>query len=147
MAYRSIFIFLRVRLRRRKEGIGVLGERVAQKFLKKQHYKIIKTNWRYRRGELDIVAIQDRTLHVIEVKTRSALVARECSPLAAIDDRKAQQLHTLGHAFSKVYRTTLLRKQVKEIRYSLAEVYYLRDSLSKKLAFRVRLLKNIIFEG
>lgn len=49
---------------------GDLGEDLAVEFLAKKGYKILDRNWRYRHFELDIVAMDQDNLVVIEVKTR-----------------------------------------------------------------------------
>lgn len=50
--------------------LGLLGEDLAVKFLKKNGYKIIERNFRSKLGEIDIVGIDKETLVFIEVKTR-----------------------------------------------------------------------------
>lgn len=52
--------------------IGKKGEDIAVKFLKNKDYKIIETNFRKHYGEIDIIAIDEKTLVFIEVKTRSS---------------------------------------------------------------------------
>lgn len=50
---------------------GDLGERLAYKFLQQKGFEIIDTNVHLgKHSELDIVAIQNDVLHIIEVKTR-----------------------------------------------------------------------------
>ncbi len=51
---------------------GFSGEKVAADFLKKQGYKILKTNFRSKFGEIDIIAQDKDTVVYIEVKTRSS---------------------------------------------------------------------------
>lgn len=51
---------------------GKEGELEAIAWLKKQGYQIIQTNWRWHHYELDIIAMQEQELVVIEVKTRSS---------------------------------------------------------------------------
>lgn len=52
---------------------GNFGEKIAQDYLKKLGFKILETNFRYSRlAEIDIIASKDKTLHFIEVKTRSS---------------------------------------------------------------------------
>ena len=51
--------------------IGRLGEQYAAKFLKKQGYRILSKNVKLSYNELDIVALIDRDIVFVEVKTRS----------------------------------------------------------------------------
>ena len=51
--------------------LGIEGEKEAVKFLKKKGYKILRTNFRYLKHEVDIIAEHDNLLIVIEVKTRT----------------------------------------------------------------------------
>jgi len=50
--------------------LGYLGERAAERFLKRKGYKIVARGLRLRGGELDLVAIDGRTIVFVEVKTR-----------------------------------------------------------------------------
>jgi len=50
---------------------GKQGEALALEFIKNKGYKVLATNWRYRRSEVDIIAMDQKTLVFIEVKTRS----------------------------------------------------------------------------
>jgi len=51
--------------------LGALGEKIAEEYLKKQGYKILDKNFRYRRyGEIDIIAKKAGCLNFVEVKTR-----------------------------------------------------------------------------
>jgi len=50
--------------------LGELGEEIATQFLLKKKYKILDRNWRWRKKELDIIAIDKEFLVFIEVKTR-----------------------------------------------------------------------------
>ena len=51
--------------------LGALGERLAADYLERQGYRVIERNvWR-REGEIDLVALHDRTLVFVEVKLRS----------------------------------------------------------------------------
>lgn len=54
-----------------KSDVGKFGEKTAEKFLKKNKYKIIGRNVNAGRSEIDIVALKDQTLVFVEVKTRS----------------------------------------------------------------------------
>jgi putative endonuclease len=50
---------------------GKKGELLAQEHLLQQHYRILHTNWRHGRREIDIIAAQLDCLVFIEVKTLS----------------------------------------------------------------------------
>jgi putative endonuclease len=51
--------------------LGNLGEDIAEKYLKKQGYKIIERNFRYKGcGEIDIIAKKNENYHFVEVKAR-----------------------------------------------------------------------------
>jgi putative endonuclease len=52
---------------------GQQGEEIARKYLRRKRYKILGTNVRTWRGELDIIARKKRTLVFVEVKTRTSL--------------------------------------------------------------------------
>ncbi len=48
---------------------GRKGEALAACWLIEQGYQIMFKNWRYKRGEIDIIARKKGILHFIEVKT------------------------------------------------------------------------------
>lgn len=53
-------------------ALGARGEKLAQRFLRRQGYKILYRNFRARRGgEVDLVCRDGKTLAFVEVKTRS----------------------------------------------------------------------------
>jgi putative endonuclease len=56
-----------------RQEVGKLGEKLAQKFLKKRGYHILETGFRCRSGEIDIVAQQKDCLVFVEVRTKSNL--------------------------------------------------------------------------
>lgn len=53
------------------KDIGEIGEKLAEIFLLKAGFKIIRRNWRFQGGEIDIIAISpDGKLCFFEVKMR-----------------------------------------------------------------------------
>ena len=52
--------------------LGKKGEIIAREYLIEQGYRILETNWRFGKAEIDIIAKKDDLLVVIEVKTRSS---------------------------------------------------------------------------
>jgi len=60
-------------IKRNRQEVGKLGEKLAQKFLKKKGYHIRETNFHCRAGEIDIIARQKDYLVFVEVRTKSNL--------------------------------------------------------------------------
>ena len=56
-----------------RQEVGKLGEKTAQKFLKKRGYRIRETGFRCRHGEIDIIAQRKDCLVFVEVRTKSSL--------------------------------------------------------------------------
>lgn len=52
-------------------SIGRFGEEVAGSFLSEKGYKIVEKNWRYQKGELDLICMCGKKIVFVEVKTRS----------------------------------------------------------------------------
>lgn len=50
---------------------GAMGESVAVEYLISKKYRILKTNYRSKAGEIDIIASKEEDVVFVEVKTRS----------------------------------------------------------------------------
>lgn len=70
---------------------GQEGEKAAADFLENKGYQILHRNWRYKRAELDIVAMDKKTMVFVEVKTRTDYTFDR--PENAVDGKK-QRLMT-----------------------------------------------------
>jgi putative endonuclease len=126
---RSLNVFLRLwpiraKPRAKKDRVGRWGERVALKKLKAAGLIPIKTNWRERFGEIDIVALDKRTLVVVEVKTRHAAAKGSYPALSAIDLDKRGRLNSLGRSFVRNNGPFCRRYAIKTRRIDGIEVYY-----------------------
>ena len=77
-----------------KDVLGQQGEQLAAGFLAEAGMTILERNWRCKQGEIDIVALDGRTLVVCEVKTRSSV--RFGTFLEAIIRQKAWRLRKLA---------------------------------------------------
>ncbi|MBE9531677.1 MAG: YraN family protein [Proteobacteria bacterium] len=51
--------------------LGKMGEKEAEKLLKRAGYKVVERNFRCKYGEIDIIALDGGVLVFIEVKTRT----------------------------------------------------------------------------
>lgn len=85
----------------KRNETGKEGESLARAFLEKAGYQVVHTNWRWHRYELDIVAIKEDTLVVVEVKTRSEnpLLA----PEEAVDEVKIRRIVTAADAYVRYF--------------------------------------------
>ena len=84
-----------------KDELGRLGEQLAADFLEQSELRILDRNWRCPDGEIDIVALERRTLVICEVKTRSS--GRYGTPLEAISARKRVRLRKLAVAWVQAH--------------------------------------------
>ncbi len=55
------------------QDLGRRGEEIARQYLTDHGWKILETNWRFSRAEVDIIAKDGQTLVFVEVKTRSSV--------------------------------------------------------------------------
>ncbi len=70
--------------------LGENGEELARNFLIENGYRIRETKWRTGSLELDIIAEKNKTLVIVEVKTRSGAFAE--NPEQYIDNRKIKNI-------------------------------------------------------
>ena len=111
---------------------GELGERIACEFLEKAGYRIIKTNYRKRRGEVDIITGNDEEgiINFIEVKTRSS----DCfgKPFEAVDNKKKDRMIAASQMFM-LENDIDIGKSL--LRYGVISVEFLENSSVKLIYF------------
>ena len=74
--------------------LGQAGEQMAGEFLEQKGYQIIRRNVRTRRGEIDLIAMDDSTLVFVEVRTRTSHSFG--TALESVTWRKRQKLRELA---------------------------------------------------
>lgn len=77
--------------------LGKKGEEVALCYLVEKGYKIIEKNWRFLKDEIDIIALFDSKLIIVEVKTRSTDYFG--NPEIAVTNKKQSFLIRAANAF------------------------------------------------
>lgn len=100
--------------------LGKKGEDTAVKYLEKMNYKILKRNYKNRKGEIDIIAYYNGIIAIIEVKTRSN--NKFGYPIDAVNGIKVNRIKEC----TKYY---LYKEKVKfsAIRFDVIEIYKIKE--------------------
>jgi len=81
--------------------LGLRGEQAAIRYLRRLGYGIISHGQRDRGGEIDIIAVDGKSVVFVEVKTRTADAADRDHPADAVDAEKQRRLTDLALRFLK----------------------------------------------
>ena len=73
----------------------------AAGYLKARGYRIWKTNWRWGRRELDLVALYREELVIVEVKSRVANAVND--PVVVVDRIKERNIVLAAEAFIRLH--------------------------------------------
>ena len=87
-----------------KKLLGLTGEKLAVKELKKLGYKVISTNYVTPFGEADIVCKKGDTLVFAEVKTRTS--NKFGTPAEAVDYKKQKKYRDIATYYLKSHSET-----------------------------------------
>ena len=112
----------------RHNEVGKKGESLARYYLEEQGYRILEANWRYRRAEVDLIAMDGPVLVFVEVKTRASdafgkpeeFVTTQKEKL--IVDAAIAYMEAIGHDW--------------ELRFDIISILYQNDSDYKLEHFR-----------
>lgn len=85
-----------------RKTIGLQGEQEAVRYLRKQGYQIIAHRERILRGDIDIIALDKRTVVFVEVRSKTS--TERGHPAETVDTRKKQRICTLANAYIKQHR-------------------------------------------
>jgi putative endonuclease len=124
-----------------KQKIGNKGENIAVRYLEGKGYKIIDRNYRKKWGEIDIVAIEGKILHFVEVKT----VSRETNDNVAQETNYSEDflpednVHYLKRKrLSRAIETYLLEKKVSQetpFQIDIISIYVSRETGAYEVDF------------
>lgn len=81
------------------DSLARRGENAAARYLKRRGYKIVARGSRTRWSELDLVAVDGRTVVFVEVKTRAS--DERGLPAEAVDLEKQQRITRAALAYSR----------------------------------------------
>ncbi len=94
--------------------LGKRGEELAAHYLKEKGYKILETNWRFGRNELDLIAEESGILVVTEVKTRQSNTFGE--PEIAVTREKQRSIIRSANAYVRWKRRNI------EVRFDIVSI-------------------------
>jgi putative endonuclease len=80
--------------------LGKQGEHWAAQFLLDKGYQLLESNYRYGKGEIDLIALQGQILVFVEVKTRSSDLYGP--PEGAVTQHKLKQMRKVAGYYLKV---------------------------------------------
>lgn len=110
-------------------AVGILGEDMAAKYLKKQGYKIVERNFSSQLGEIDIVAKDGRYVVFVEVKRRKS--DKFGLPREAVTEHKQQTIVRCASLWLAKHKLSGAL-----VRFDVVEIFQDRVTLLKD-AFRV----------
>ncbi len=91
-----------------RADLGRLGEEFARAEYAKQGYRIVASNVFNHRGkrlgEIDFIAVKNRDIVFVEVKTRAAAVGRFGPAAGAVNYYKQQRLVRMVHVFLRQHQ-------------------------------------------
>ena len=104
--------------------LGMSGEDHAYDYLEKKGFNILEKNWFHNKDEIDIIAIHNNFLVIVEVKTRSTLYFGE--PQIFVNKKKQAFLIRAANAY-------ILQKDIHlETRFDIVSVVLSNDRISIK---------------
>ena len=112
--------------------IGKNGEQLAVKYLIKNNYKILETNFECRQGEIDIIAKDKQELVFIEVKTRTNNLYGQ--PSEAVDLTKQNHIKKViaYYLYKNKLENSFIRIDVIEIKINQNKKYinHIKEAIS-----------------
>jgi len=85
-----------------RKNLGDAGELIAGAYLKRKGYRVLRSNFRTKVGEIDIIAMKQKTLCFIEVKTRRH--GEYLSAVESITPLKERKIRRTAEAFLAGFR-------------------------------------------
>ncbi len=95
-------------------SLGNEGEQLAVNLLINKNHQILHKNYRYRRGEIDIISLFKNQLIATEVKTRETDILG--SPYSAVSRAKQRQIISVMNAFIEQFQRT------EEVRFDVISI-------------------------
>lgn len=108
-------------MKTKQQTVGARGEQEAYDYLLGEGHRIVKRNWRTSHLELDLITVKDHTLHIVEVKTRSA--GAPVRPEVNVNSLKRQRMVRAAAAFLHSPEMTSL-PGIEEVQFDVLTVVF-----------------------
>jgi putative endonuclease len=99
-----------------QQELGLYGEKLAEEFLLAKKYVVNSKNYRFSKGELDLICEFEGKLIVVEVKTRQTAEIGE--PWRAVTKSKQRQIIKLANRYILEFDVHL------ETRFDIISIVY-----------------------
>lgn len=108
--------------------VGDRGELEVRNYLAKKGFRILAQNYRYLKKEIDIVAVKNNRIHIVEVKTTEFWMHED--PHKMIGRAKIKNLGIAAEAFLEERDIDLeMQFDIAEVKLKpKLEIYYLEDA-------------------
>lgn len=106
-----------------KKAIGNSGEQIAAEYLANKGYAIIEKNWRFKHGEIDLIAENNNTIIFVEVKTRSTSYFG--NPEIAVTPKKQKTIANTAQAYLD------LNNLNKECRFDIVSIVLVNEHVKE----------------
>lgn len=80
-----------------RQALGEVGERIAERWLRRQGWRIVQRRFRNGRRDIDLVAEREGTVAFVEVKARRG--EHFGGPVGAVNWRKQRELTRSAHVW------------------------------------------------
>ncbi len=102
-----------------RDALGRRGEDVAERHLRALGYRIIARRERVLRGDIDIIALDGRTVVFVEVRSRSD--TRHGHPAESVGPVKQRRISELANAYIRRHRLQDCQVRIDVVAVTFAE--------------------------
>jgi putative endonuclease len=110
-----------------RSAVGRAGENTAAEHLERLGYVLLERNWRCRIGEIDLIALDGKTLVFVEVRSRTN-PTRYGTAIEAVTARKCRQVREVATVFLKQRGGA-----TQPLRFDVIAVTFLGDGIAPEI--------------
>jgi putative endonuclease len=112
---------------------GVESESMATEFLEKNGYRILERNWYNHHHEIDIIAIKDGIIAIVEVRSLSSYYFQE--PYQSVNKNKQRLIISATNAYIRAHNVQ------EEVRFDIISI------IKGKNGVQIEHIENAFYPG